>query len=335
MPSISPARRLSSTDAPLTPAFGPQEHHKSAGAVLSVSQQYSPSLVDDAPPTSTGVNNSASLQRSVYSHNRTRSDDVCDYASVVLRTKSCSTISKPISTAKSKNPMDRSFSIPASPSSEPQLNDDIDTIRAFLESEYVAPTDEFWHLQRDSFIHRSYNKKLLARKNAIDANVLPVKRPASLAVAARKQPTTAGPTTTATTTTDDGSSNNEHSTSTTKLPSAVVKRESFIRQSLNSLRRSFSIRSSAAKKKSAQMEQQSGVKERRIGRKTPTLETEHPNDVHHRLIGTNQKARENLTVNDDGERWVRVEFLNVPLENVRNQHGHSRNSSTSSCTSNR
>lgn len=300
---------------------------------VTQSQNQLMSSSNSTVPPSSPIN-PAGTQRSMFS-NRTRSDDDCDYSSVVLRTKSSTSIVTPshtaipsFSTAKSKNPMDRSSSFPITPTDPLDTDDtgrnspisrDIDHIRSFLESEYVAPTEDFWHLQRDSFIHRSYNKKLLARKNAIDAYESP-KRPASMPAVAfsNRQPLLPLPTT------DENQS----------LPQAVVKRDSFIRNSFNSLRRSFSIRTSSAKKKTAQTD-------RRSMRLTRALTDQELYDLRHNGCSNNKinNNREGFTVSDEGERWELLDtggttFLNVPLENVRNS-GHSRNSSTSSCTSNR
>lgn len=76
-------------------------------------------------------------------------------------------------------------------------------MRSYLESEFVP--EEFWHLQRDSFIHRSYNEKLLSQKNEADSLI-------------------------------------NRSNSNTNDASNSVKRDSFIKNSFNTIRRSFSSR---------------------------------------------------------------------------------------------
>lgn len=301
----------------------------------SQSLSHNPPTTSSTSPSSTTISPTTATPRSMLSH-RTRSDDDCDYNGVVLRTKSTNSMVAPthtsipaLSTAKSKNSMDRSASIPITSTTSPDTDDprsspnsrDIDHIRSFLESEYVAPTDEFWHMQRDSFIHRSYNKKLLARKNAIDAFETP-KRPASMPASNH---TTHQPIPIPLPTTDDNQSHQP------------VKRDSFIRNSFNSLRRSFSFRTSSSKKKSAQMERRSARLTRAMTDQDSALDKRNERSIHN---NNNSINRDGFTVSDEGERWDQVmdpggmTFLNVPLENVRNL-GHTRNSSTSSCTSNR
>lgn len=347
-PSNSPTlfrnRRVSSASSSNSQLEQANNHRQQS---YNVAVSSNPIMASSASPPSSlsNPNTSGTQQRSMFSH-RTRSDDDCDYANVVLRNKSSHSImgaptthhSVPvISTAKSKNTMDRSSSIPITPTKPSDTDDpmrsspntrDIDQIRAFLESEYVAPTDEFWHMQRDSFIHRSYNKKLLARKNAIDAYETP-KRPASMPATTNNhnQPQPIPPL----------PCSDENQQSQQPKPQAVsVKRDSFIRSSFNSLRRSFSIRTSSAKRKSAQMERRSARLTRAMTADQEALPDHRNGDLN---CNGNNNNREGYTVSDEGERWDRVDsggmtFLNVPLENVRNL-GHSRNSSTSSCTSNR
>lgn len=234
---------------------------------------------------------------------RTYSDD--DYGcdenrssdNVVLRTKSYSTISSSSVTARSSVPnandrkpyMDRSFSVPMEEKSDGTSSgiNQIAAIRSFLESDYIP--DEYWHLQRDSFIHRSYNEKLVARKNAQDQipSTITKKKQRPVSVPA-PQP---------------------QIIQTTATPTESVQRYSFIRQSLNSIRRSFSVKSGKHKGLS--------------GNKKVKM---HPNDSEVDSGNNNSdNTKEKISIND---------LLNVPLENVRN-NGHSRNSSTSSCTSNR
>lgn len=313
-PTILENRRVSSTSLPHT-VLEPSHHKSDTNTIASV------------PPTKCA--SSGGTQRSMFSH-RTRSDDDCDYTGVVYRTKSSTSMLVPshtsfpvISTAKSKNSTHR---VSSNANDKAALcppngaHHDIEQIRSFLESEYVASTDEFWHMQRDSFIHRSYNKKLLARKNAIDEYEQP-KRPVTMPLPiSAHQPSIMSSMQLA---------NAEERAD--QLQPVVVKRDSFIRSSFNSFRRSFGIRSSSAKKKSAQIDRHSAKLTRAM--------TDHES-LHQRNGRTinDDHNQEGFTVSDDGLHCVPVEdgmiFLNVPLENVRHL-GHSRNSSTSSCTSNR
>lgn len=243
------------------------------------------------------------LQLAIYKKPiRTHSDD--DYGcdentisdNVVLRTKSYSTISSSSVTAGSvpnagdrKAYMDRSFSVPMEEKSDGTSSgiNQIAAIRSFLESDYIP--DEYWHLQRDSFIHRSYNEKLVARKNAQDQ--IP-----STITKKKQRPVSVPPP-------------QPQIIQTAATPTESLQRYSFIRQSLNTIRRSFSV-------KSGKHKGLSGSKKVKM----------HPNDSEvDSGINNSDNKNEKIGISD---------LQNVPLENVRN-NGHSRNSSTSSCTSNR
>lgn len=246
---------------------------------------------------------SSPLQLAIYKKPiRTHSDD--DYGcdenttsdNVVLRTKSYSTISSSSSTARSvpnagdrKPYMDRSFSVPMEEKSDGTSSgiNQIAAIRSFLESDYIP--DEYWHLQRDSFIHRSYNEKLVARKNAQD------QMPSTI-TKKKQRPVSVPPP-------------QPQIIQTVATPTESLQRYSFIRQSLNTIRRSFSVKSGKHKGLS--------------GNKKVKM---HPNDSE---VDSGNNNSDNIN-----EKIAISDLLNVPLENVRN-NGHSRNSSTSSCASNR
>ncbi|KAG4076127.1 hypothetical protein HA402_011473 [Bradysia odoriphaga] len=127
--------------------------------------------------------------------------------------------------------------------------------------------EEFWHFQRDSFIHRSYNEKLLALKNASDYPNRPVSVPND----------------------------------------ATFKRDSFIRQSFKSIRNSFS---KSIRKKNGLKRSLTDIEDR-----------------------NNNINNDNSTNSDkSGNKSDRaVESLSQQKIKV----GHSRNSSSSSLTSNR
>lgn len=141
--------------------------------------------------------------------------------------------------------------------------------------------DEFWHFQRDSFIHRSYNEKLLARKNANDFPKRPISVP------------------------NDG----------------TFKRDSFIRQSLKSIRNSFS----------------KSIRKKNSVKRSLTAIEDRNNNINNN--GTNSCTNSDKSGNKS-DRAIAVEkgllienILNLPLEKAK--AGHSRNSSSSSLTSNR
>lgn len=201
--------------------------------------------------------------------------------------------------------MDRSFSIPMDEPTDGQLLTDgvnnIDRIRSFLESDYLP--NEFWHLQRDSFIHRSYNEKLLARKNENDYPKRPISVPP--------------PSTTATNIVDTTIHNNSSS-----------KRDSFIRHSLNTIRRSFH---KSVKKKN-------GTIVTKIDR---NIIEQFDDDVTETVAATfaaaasvatggAKKHSDKIKKSKSAEN---VLLLNLPIENVK-KLGHSRNNSTSTCTTN-
>lgn len=251
-------------------------------------------------------------------------------AAVVLRTKSHSTMVLPIKevaatlatkshqsgTGKTttSHQLDRSYSMPVVEAQRRELNDNDDNnktavvataaapigldqiaeIRSFLESDYIP--DEYWHLQRDSFIHRSYNEKLVARKNAAD------KPPSTgLGNAAAKK--------TAPTNTRPVSMGGMPNAGDGAPAAAPMQRMSFIRNSLNTIRRSFSTKNYQKQKSvnGKKVKQQSGS------------EVDSGNN--------NSDAGEKIRVSSGGGERLNVQSL------IRN--GHSRNSSTSSCKSNR
>lgn len=127
--------------------------------------------------------------------------------------------------------------------------------------------DEFWHFQRDSFIHRSYNEKLLALKNASDYPHRPVSVPND----------------------------------------ATFKRDSFIRQSFKSIRNSFS----------KSIRKKNGVK-----RSLTDIEDRNNN------INNDNGANSDKSGNKSDRAGE-----GVPQQRIK--IGHSRNSSSSSITSNR
>lgn len=135
--------------------------------------------------------------------------------------------------------------------------------------------DEFWHFQRDSFIHRSYNEKLLALKNANDYPKRPISVPND----------------------------------------ATFKRDSFIRQSFKSIRNSFSksIRKKDGLKRSLTQ----------IEDKNNNLNNDNSDKIGSKIDGTISMAKGLLIEN----------VLNLQMQKAK--VGHSRNSSSSSLTSNR
>lgn len=284
------------------------------------------SITLDATKETTSIMNTEphlSALLSNYKKGRTHSDDDYDDEKVVLRTKSYSTIST-TSTKTNRTKfsyMDRSFSVPMEDvrgdgSSNPGGINNIERIRSFLQSDYVP--DEYWNLQRDSFIHRSYNEKLVARKNAIDYPKRPISVPPP-------PPTTQSPQLTQT----------ETETKVVNAAPLIIKRDSFIRHSLNTIRRSFSIKSSA-KKKIIKDDNDIVVAVKTKAKKKnkkKIIESEMENDsggFNSNGGNINVNKSDNLINSDKG---LDSTLLNVPLEIIRN--GHSRNSSTSSCTSNR
>lgn len=133
--------------------------------------------------------------------------------------------------------------------------------------------DDVWHFQRDSFIHRSYNEKLLARKNASDYPKRPISVPNDTA----------------------------------------FKRDSFIRQSLKSIRNSFS---KSIRKKN--------------GLKRSLTDVEDRNNNINNSDKSGNKSDRGIAV----DKGVLIEnVLNLPLHKTK--ISHSRNSSSSSLTSNR
>lgn len=150
---------------------------------------------------------------------------------------------------------------------EPFDNEKIECIRSFLESDLVP--DEFWQLQRDSFIHRSYNERLLARKNARDTRQRPISLPVD-------KPQT-------------------------------FKRDSFLRQSLNKITRTFS---------------------RNIKHKNNSVDKRNSDDKDGNNNGDNKDSSSNASVTSKGTDNV----LQVHPTS-KSKKCHSRNNSSSSCTS--
>lgn len=140
--------------------------------------------------------------------------------------------------------------------------------------------DEFWHFQRDSFIHRSYNEKLLARKNANDYPKRPISAPHD----------------------------------------AAFKRDSFIRQSLKSLRNSFS----------KSIRKRNGVKQ-----SLSQIEDRNNNVNNDNSTNSDKSGSKSDRVMFVVEKGLLIEnVLNLPIQKTK-VVGHSRNSSSSSMTSNR
>lgn len=149
--------------------------------------------------------------------------------------------------------------------------DKIDELHLLLDADDFP--DEFWHLnfQRDSFIHRSYNEKLLARKNAKDYPKRPISVPND----------------------------------------ATFKRDSFIRQSLKSIRNSFS----------------KSIRKKNVVKRSQTEDEDSNNNNSDKSGSKNER----VIVVDKG---LLIESVhNLPARKPK--HGHSRNSSSSSLTSNR
>lgn len=139
--------------------------------------------------------------------------------------------------------------------------------------------DEFWHFQRDSFIHRSYNEKLLARKNANDYPTRPISVPND----------------------------------------ATFKRDSFIRQSLKSLRNSFS----------KSIRKKNGLK------RSLTQIEDRNNNINNDNSTNSDKSGSKSDRAVAVDKGLLIEnILNLPLPKTK-VVGHSRNSSSSSLTSNR
>lgn len=138
--------------------------------------------------------------------------------------------------------------------------------------------DEFWHLQRDSFIHRSYNERLLALKNANDFPKRPISVPND----------------------------------------ASFKRDSFIRQSFKSIRNSFS----------KSIRKKNGLKRSLTDTEDRNNNINSDNGAHSDKSGSKS---DRVVPVDKG--WLIENVLN--LHSIRNKVGHSRNSSSSSLTSNR
>lgn len=155
--------------------------------------------------------------------------------------------------------------------------DGIEQLDTFLDADDFP--DEFWHFQRDSFIHRSYNEKLLARKNANDYPQRPISVPND----------------------------------------ATFKRDSFIRQSLKSLRNSFS---KSIRKKNDVKRSSSQIEDRN-------------NNINNDNSTNSDKSGSKSDRSVLVEKGLLIEnILNVPLPKAKIV-GHSRNSSSSSLTSNR
>lgn len=139
--------------------------------------------------------------------------------------------------------------------------------------------DEFWHFQRDSFIHRSYNEKLLALKNASDYPKRPISVPND----------------------------------------ATFKRDSFIRQSLKSLRNSFS---------------KSIRKKHVVKRSLTDIEDRNNNINNDNSANSDRSGKSDRMIISSFDKGLLIEnVLNLPVQKTK--VGHSRNSSSSSLTSNR
>lgn len=140
--------------------------------------------------------------------------------------------------------------------------------------------DEIWHFQRDSFIHRSYNERLLALKNANDYPKRPISVPND----------------------------------------ATFKRDSFIRQSLKSLRSSFS----------------KSIRKKNVVKRSLTDVEDRNNNINNDS-GNSTKSDKSGSKSDRAiavEKGLLIENIhNLPLQKTK--VGHSRNSSSSSLTSNR
>lgn len=148
----------------------------------------------------------------------------------------------------------------------------IDRLQELLDADEFP--DEFWHFQRDSFIHRSYNEKLLARKNANDYPKRPVSVPND----------------------------------------ATFKRDSFIRQSLKSIRNSFS----------------KSIRKKNVVKRSRTEDEDSNNNNSNSSDKSGNKSDRLMAI----EKSLLIEnVLSLPLQKLK--HGHSRNSSSSSLGSNR
>ncbi len=155
----------------------------------------------------------------------------------------------------------------------------LEQLDSFLDADDLP--DEFWHFQRDSFIHRSYNEKLLARKNAND---FPPLRPVS-------------------------------------VPNdATFKRDSFIRQSFKSIRNSFS----------KSIRKKNGVK------RSLTQIEDRNNNINNDNSNNSDKSGSKIDRPVGVEKGLLIENVhNAPSSQRTKVVGHSRNSSSSSLTSNR
>lgn len=157
--------------------------------------------------------------------------------------------------------------------------EDVEQLETLLDADDLP--DEFWHFQRDSFIHRSYNEKLLARKNANDFPNRPISVPND----------------------------------------ATFKRDSFIRQSLKSIRNSFT---KSIRKKNGLKRSLTAIEDRNNNINNDNGDNGANSDK------SGNKSDRVVAV----EKGLLIEnILNLPLEKTK--AGHSRNSSSSSATSNR
>ena len=201
---------------------------------------------------------------------------------------------------------DTEFSLPMEEATDGQVVNglSLDKIRSFLESDYVP--NEFWHLQRDSFIHRSYNEKLLASKNAND---IP-KRPTSVP------------------------------------PIQDIKRSSFIRHSFNIVRRSFHKgvkKKPSATTNSSDTESNTILSKKSVNIDHHHTSKKNDKDVIGNSRRNNNECNysdnsSELSAKHKENSFIKksksaenVITLNVPLDKVKK--GHHRNNSTASCTS--
>lgn len=317
--SVSPS---SSSPPPLTDHL--QMASSSSLSVLPQSDlptHLKPTRLKQNRPNSIDINTS-----NIATDGSTTADNDLASPAVVLRTKSYSTMVLPNVTTSSKllktgnisgitstHHLDRSYSMPvveaqrdetaksASTAAPIGLNQ-IAEIRSFLESDYIP--DEYWHLQRDSFIHRSYNEKLVARKNAQDQSAAAAAAAAGnttkKAVATR--PVSMGGLPAAAV---DGDVKSALVVATEQ----PIQRMSFIRHSLNTIRRSFSTKNYQKQKIV------SNVKKSKQPQSGSEVDS-----------GNNNSDVEKVRAAVAGERLNVHSFI---------RNGHSRNSSTSSCKSNR
>lgn len=151
-----------------------------------------------------------------------------------------------------------------------------EVMRTFLESEFVP--EEYWHLQRDSFIHRSYNEKLLAQKNEADSLL----------------------------------------SRSGDLPNGT-KRESFIKNSFNSIRRSFS----------------SGKKKRTAATSLLVQSTDACGDNEASGHDLSEHNSDNSNVDEKCDYGIEDHFLNPLTCQSELFESNRRNSSSSSCASHR